>query len=143
MAGFRKFLFRGNLIDLAVAVVIGVAFNAVVQALIADIITPLIAAIVGKPNFGALTFTVHRSHFLYGSFINAVLSFMIIAAVIYYLIVSPSARITAIAQRRKEATERDCPECLSSIPVAAKRCMYCTSEVPPAERNAAPAAPAS
>jgi large conductance mechanosensitive channel len=143
VAGFRKFLFRGNLIDLAVAVVIGVAFNAVVQALIADIITPLIAAIGGKPNFGALSFTVHHSRFLYGSFINAALSFVIIAAVIYYLVVSPAARITALAQRSKEATERDCPECLSSIPVAAKRCMYCTSEVPPAARNAAPAAPAS
>jgi large conductance mechanosensitive channel len=138
VAGFRKFLFRGNLIDLAVAVVIGVAFNAVVQALIADIITPLIAAIGGKPNFAALTFTVHGSHFLY-----ALLSFVIIAAVIYYLVVSPAARITALAQRSKEATERDCPECLSSIPVAAKRCMYCTSPVPPAGRNAAPAAPVS
>jgi large conductance mechanosensitive channel len=138
MAGFRKFLFRGNLIDLAVAVVIGVAFNAVVQALIADIITPLIAAIAGKPNFGTLTFTIHHSRFLYGTFINAVLSFVIIAAVVYYIIVSPAARITALAQRNKEATERDCPECLSSIPVAAKRCMFCTSEVPPAARNATP-----
>jgi large conductance mechanosensitive channel len=131
VAGFRKFLFRGNLIDLAVAVVIGVAFNAVVQALIADIVTPLIAAIGGKPNFASLSFTVHHSHFLYGSFVNAVLSFVIIAAVVYYLIVSPAARITAVAARRKEATERDCPECLSSIPVGAKRCMYCTSPVPP------------
>ena len=143
MAGFKTFLFRGNLIDLAVAVVIGVAFNTVVQALIADIITPLIAAIGGKPNFATLSFTVNHSHFLYGSFINAVLAFAIMAAVIYYLVVSPATRITAIAQRRKEATERDCPECLSSIPVGAKRCMYCTSEVPPAERNVAPAAPAS
>ncbi len=131
MAGFRKFLFRGNLVDLAVAVVIGVAFNAVIQALIADIVTPLIAAAGGKPDFGALSFTVHHSHFLYGSFINAVLSFVIIAAVVYYLIVSPAARITTVAERRKEATERACPECLSSIPIAAKRCMYCTSQVPP------------
>jgi large conductance mechanosensitive channel len=134
VAGFRKFLFRGNLIDLAVAVVIGVAFNAAVQALIADIITPLIAAVGGKPNFGALSFTVHHSHFLYGSFINAVLSFAIIAAVVYYIIVSPAARITSLAQRNKEAAERECPECLSSIPVGAKRCMYCTSEVPPVGR---------
>ena len=142
MAGFRKFLFRGNLIDLAVAVVIGVAFNAVIQALIADIITPLIAAIGGKPNFGALTFTVNKSHFLYGSFINSLLSFVIIAAVVYYLVVSPATRFTSIAQRRKEATERECPECLSSIPVAAKRCMYCTSEVPPVGQQPAPTAPA-
>ena len=131
MGGFRKFLFRGNLIDLAVAVVIGVAFNAVVQALIADLITPLIAAIGGKPNFGSLSFTVHRSQFHYGSFLNALISFVIIAAVVYYLIVSPAAKITDLTTRQKEATERDCPECLSSIPIKAKRCMYCTSEVPP------------
>jgi large conductance mechanosensitive channel len=131
MGGFRKFLFRGNLIDLAVAVVIGVAFNAVIQALIADIITPLIAAIGGKPNFGSLSFTVNKSHFLYGSFFNALISFVIIATVVYYLIVSPATRITDLATRKKEATERDCPECLSTIPVKARRCMYCTAEVPP------------
>jgi large conductance mechanosensitive channel len=131
MGGFRKFLFRGNLIDLAVAVVIGVAFNAVVQALIADLITPLIAAIGGKPNFSSLSFTVHKSLFHYGSFLNALISFVIIAVVVYYLIVSPAAKITDLTKRQKEATERDCPECLSSIPVKAKRCMYCTSEVPP------------
>lgn len=131
MGGFRKFLFRGNLIDLAVAVVIGVAFNAVVQALIKDLITPLIAAAGGKPDFGALTFTVNKSAFHYGDFINAVLSFAIIAMVVYYIIVSPAARVTALATRSKAATERNCPECLSSIPVGAKRCMYCTSEVPP------------
>jgi large conductance mechanosensitive channel len=137
--GFRQFLFRGNLIDLAVAVVIGVAFNAVVQALIADIITPLIAAIAGKPNFASLSFTINKSHFLYGSFFNAVLSFVIIAAVIYYLVVTPSTRITAIATRNKEATERDCPECLQSIPVKATRCMYCTAEVPPVGQTTAAA----
>jgi large conductance mechanosensitive channel len=131
MSGFRKFLMRGNLVDLAVAVVIGVAFNAVVQALIADIITPLIAAIAGKPNFGALTFTIHHSKFSYGLFINAVLSFVIIAAVIYYLIVSPMNRLMSITQRNKEATTRTCPECASEIPVVATRCMYCTAQVPP------------
>ena len=131
MRGFRQFLFRGNLIDLAVAVVIGVAFNAVIQALIADIITPLIAAIAGKPNFASLSFTINKSQFHYGSFFNAVLSFVIIAAVIYYLVVGPSDRIMAIRNRNKEATERDCPECLQSIPVKATRCMYCTAEVPP------------
>jgi large conductance mechanosensitive channel len=135
--GFRQFLFRGNLIDLAVAVVIGVAFNAVIQALIADIITPLIAAIVGKPNFSSLSFTINKSHFLYGSFFNAALSFVIIAAVIYYLIVGPSDRITAIRNRNKEATERDCPECLQSIPVNATRCMFCTAQVPPVNQTTA------
>ena len=131
MGGFRKFLFRGNLIDLAVAVVIGVAFNAVVQALVRDFITPLIAAVGGKPNFSALAFTVHKSTFHYGDFINALLSFAVIAAVIYYLVVAPVTRVTDLANRRKAATDRDCPECLQSIPVGAKRCMYCTAEVPP------------
>jgi large conductance mechanosensitive channel len=131
VSGFRKFLVRGNLIDLAVAVVVGVAFNAVVQALIKDLITPLIAAIAGKPNFGALTFTVHKSTFFYGDFVNSLLSFVIIAATVYYILVFPAGRVTALAARNKAATERDCPECLNSIPVGAKRCMYCTSEVPP------------
>jgi large conductance mechanosensitive channel len=131
MSGFRKFLMRGNLVELAVAVVIGVAFNAVIQALISDIITPLIAAIAGKPNFGALTFTINHSKFSYGSFINALLSFVIIAAVVYFLIVSPMARVMARADRNKEASTRQCPQCLSDIPVGATRCMYCTSEVPP------------
>ena len=140
MKGFRQFLFRGNLIDLAVAVVIGLAFNAVIQALIADIITPLIAAIGGKPNFATLSFTINKSHFLYGSFINAVLAFVISAAVIYYLVITPSTRITAIATRKKEATERDCPECLQSIPVKATRCMYCTAQVPPVGQTTAAAA---
>ena len=139
MKGFRQFLFRGNLIDLAVAVVIGLAFNAVIQALIADIITPLIAAIGGKPNFATLSFTINKSHFLYGSFINAVLAFVIIAAVIYYLVIAPSTRITAIATRKKDATERDCPECLQSIPVNATRCMYCTAQVPPVGQTTAAA----
>ena len=131
MGGFKKFLLRGNLIDLAVAVVIGIAFNAVVQALIKDIVTPLISAIGGKPNFATLHFTINKSVFLYGDFINALLSFVIIAAVVYYLIVGPTNRLTAFSQRKKEATERECPECLSTIPVAAKRCMYCTAPVTP------------
>lgn len=131
MSGFRKFILRGNLVDLAVAVVIGVAFNAVIQALISDIITPLIAAIAGKPNFGALTFTIHHSKFFYGSFFNALLSFVIIAAVVYFMIVSPMARVMSVIDRNKEATTRQCPQCLSEIPVGASRCMYCTSEVPP------------
>ncbi len=138
MSGFRKFLMRGNLIDLAVAVVIGVAFNTVVQALIADMVTPLISAIAGKPNFARLTFTVHHSLFFYGSFINAVLSFVIIAAVVYYLLVAPSVRLTARTARNKAATERECPECLSQIPVGATRCMYCTATVPPPDQQPAP-----
>jgi large conductance mechanosensitive channel len=139
MGGFKKFLLRGNLIDLAVAVVIGLAFNAVVQALIKDIVTPLIAAIGGKPNFAALSFTVNKSEFEYGSFINAFLAFVIIAAVIYYLVVMPTNRVTSLATRNKDATERQCPECLSMIPVGARRCMYCTAAVTPA--NIAPPSP--
>ncbi len=131
MSGFRKFLMRGNLIELAVAVVIGVAFNTVIQALISDIIGPLIGAIAGKPNFGALTFTINHSRFTYGLFINALLSFVIIAAVVYFLIISPMARVMARADRNKEASTRQCPQCLSDIPVGATRCMYCTSELPP------------
>ena len=143
MGGFRKFLMRGNLIDLAVAVVIGVAFNAIVQALVADLITPLITAITGnRLNFSKLSFTVHHSQLTYGAVINAAISFIVIAAVVYWLIVAPAAKMTAIANRNKAATERPCPECLSEIPVAAKRCMYCTSEVsplpPPAAVDKAP-----
>ena len=129
MKGFRQFITRGNLIDLAVAVVIGTAFTALVTALVVDLITPLIAAIAGKPNFSALKFTVHHSTFLYGSFVNAALSFLIIAAVVYYLIVSPMARIMSRVNRHKEATERECPECLSTIPIAASRCKFCTAVV--------------
>ena len=131
MKGFRDFISRGNLVDLAVAVVIGTAFTAVVTAVVADLITPLIAAIAGKPDFSKLTFTVHKSQFLYGSFINALLTFLIVAAVVYYLIVAPMARITARFARHTEVTTRDCPECLSTIPLAATRCMYCTAQVAP------------
>jgi large conductance mechanosensitive channel len=120
---------RGNLIELAVAVVIGTAFTAMVTAIVADIITPLIAAIGGKPDFGNLTFTVNRSEFKYGLLINALVSFLIVAAVVYFLLVAPMARLTTRLTRHQEATERDCPECLSSIPVAATRCKFCTAQV--------------
>jgi large conductance mechanosensitive channel len=131
MKGFRDFITRGNLIELAVAVVIGTAFTAVVSALVADLITPLIAAIAGKPNFSQLKFTVNHSTFLYGSFINALLSFLIIAAVVYFLIVAPMGKVMARFKREAEVTTRDCPECLSTIPIAATRCMYCTTVVAP------------
>ena len=136
MSGFRKFLMRGNLIDLAVAVVVGVAFNAIVQSLIKDLITPLIGAITGtndgKPkDFAKYTVTLHGSQFLWGDFLNAVISFIVIAAVVYYLLVAPATKLMALTTRAKAATDRQCPECMSQIPIAAKRCMYCTSEVPP------------
>ena len=134
MKGFREFITRGNLVELAVAVVIGTAFTAVVAALVADVITPLIAAIAGKPDFSSLTFTINHSTFRYGAFFNALISFLIIAAVVYFLVVKPMAALLARSTRVKEATERDCPECLSSIPIAARRCKYCTTEVAPAVR---------
>ena len=140
MKGFIAFINRGNLISLAIAIVIGTAFTAMVTALVTDIITPLIAAIAGKPDFSRLQFTVHHSTFLYGSFINAVLAFLIIAAVVYYLIVTPQVRLTTRLTRKAEATTRDCPECLSTIPIAASRCMYCTVQLAPI--NPAPPTPA-
>jgi large conductance mechanosensitive channel len=129
--GFRQFLIRGNLVDLAVAVVIGVAFNSVVQSFVKDIITPLISAIVGQRNFGSLSVHIGKANFTYGLFLNALISFLLIAGVVYFLIVTPVARFLAMFDRKKEATERECPQCLSQIPVKARRCMYCTSEVPP------------
>ena len=128
---FREFILRGNLVDLAVAVVIGVAFGAVVTALVADLITPLIAAIAGKQDFSNLTFTIHKSHFLYGSFINALVSFVTIAAAVFFFVVRP---VNALMKRMRpelpvEVTTRPCPECLSDIPKAARRCAFCTAEV--------------
>jgi large conductance mechanosensitive channel len=136
--GFRAFINRGNLISLAIAIVVGTAFTAMVTALVADLITPLISAVGGQPNFANLQFTVHKSTFHYGSFFNAVLSFLIIAAVVYYLIVAPSVRLSARLTRHEEATTRDCPECLSTIPIAASRCMYCTSQLAPVNPPAPP-----
>jgi large conductance mechanosensitive channel len=132
MGGFKKFLLRGNLVDLAVAVVIGLAFAALVTALVADLITPLIAAIGGQPNFANLTFTVNHSKFHYGSFINALIAFLVIAAVIYFFVVLPVTKLLSMSDKAEAATEKECPECLSKIPLAARRCMYCTSVVAPA-----------
>jgi len=129
--GFRDFITRGNMIDLAVAVVIGTAFTAIVTAIVKDFITPLIGAIWGKKSFENLTFSIHGSTFDYGDLINAVLSFLIVAAVVYFLIVAPMAKFMVRIHGAKAATTRDCPECLSSIPIRASRCMYCTVQVAP------------
>lgn len=132
MGGFKKFLLRGNVVDLAVAVVIGAAFGAVVNALVKDLITPIISAFGGLPNFSGWAFTVNGSKFLIGDFINAVITFLILAAIIYFLVVLPMERLMA---RFKPAptpdTTRECPQCLSKIPKAAKRCAFCTAEVSP------------
>jgi large conductance mechanosensitive channel len=129
--GFLAFLNRGNVIDLAVAVVIGGAFGAVVTALVKDLITPLIAAIFGKPSFESLVLTINRSHFLYGDFLNAIFSFICIAAAVYYVIVLPAEKVAAWRKPAEAApTTKTCPECLSTIPLGAHRCMYCTSVQP-------------
>lgn len=129
LKGFKEFILKGNVVDLAVAVVIGVAFGAIVTALVTDLITPLIGAIGGKPDFSSLYFTINHSRFMLGSFINAVISFLIIAAVVYFLIVMPMNKLMERMKSGKEddSTEKTCPECLSLIPKDAKRCKYCTS----------------
>ena len=129
---FRKFILRGNMVDLAVAVVVGAAFNAIVQSLVKDLVTPLLAAIGGKPNFAGLYFTLHNSKFLYGDFINAAVSFLIIATVVFFFVVQPINKLVALNNRAKstdEATTRKCPECLSEIPKAATRCAFCTTKL--------------
>jgi len=127
MRGFKTFLLRGNVVDLAVGIVIGIAFGVVITAFVKDLVTPLIAALIGKPDFSALTFTINNSRFLYGDFINAILAFVLIAAVIYFFVVVP---VNALIERsRKEPpadpTTKKCTECLSEIPLAAKRCAFC------------------
>jgi large conductance mechanosensitive channel len=128
---FRAFILRGNLVDLAVAVVIGTAFTAVVNAFVTDIITPLIAAIGGKPNFGNLAFTINGSRFAYGDFLNAALTFLIVAAVMFFLVIKPVNLLLDQMQTEPEVESptRPCPECLSQIPRAASRCAFCTTEV--------------
>jgi large conductance mechanosensitive channel len=129
MRGFRAFLLRGNVVDLAIAVVIGVAFTAVVSAFVKDLVTPLIAAIGGKPDFAGLYFTINSSKFLYGDFINAIVAFLIIAAVVYFLVVIPYGGLVARSRKEPPAdpTTKKCPECLSEIPIGARRCAFCTS----------------
>jgi large conductance mechanosensitive channel len=129
--GFRDFISRGNMIELAIAVVVGTAFTAVVTAIVADLITPLITAIGGQPDFAKLSFKVHNSTFKLGAALDALIAFLVIAAVVYFLIVAPMAKITARFAKQAEVTTRDCPECLSTIPIAASRCMYCTVPVAP------------
>ncbi len=128
---FREFILRGNLVDLAVAVVIGTAFGAVVTAFVADLITPLIAAIGGQPDFSQLDFEINGSKFLYGDFINALLTFTIIAAVIFFFVVKPVNALMS-RYRTEQDVEREtgaCPQCLSEIPLEARRCSFCTAEV--------------
>ena len=129
LKGFQQFILRGNVVDLAVAVVIGAAFGTVVAALVKDLLTPLIAAIVGKPDFSAIQFTVNASQFPIGDFINAVVSFILVAAAIYFFVVAPMNMINERRRRGEpspDPTTKKCPECLSEVPIAARRCAFCT-----------------
>jgi large conductance mechanosensitive channel len=130
LKGFRDFLMRGNVVDLAVAVVVGGAFGAVVTALVKDLVTPLIAAIAGKPDFSAIVFQVNGSKFLIGDFLNALVAFLMVATAIYFFVVTPVNALMARVKRGDvppDPTTKKCPECLSEIPIAARRCAFCTS----------------
>lgn len=132
MKGFKQFLLRGNVLDLAVAVVIGGAFGGVVTALVKDLLTPLIAALVGKPDFSAILFEVRGSKFLLGDFINALVAFLLIAAAVYFFVVLPVNALVARMRRGEtppDPTVKKCPECLSDVPIAARRCAFCTSQL--------------
>ena len=129
LKGFKQFILRGNVVDLAVGVVIGASFGTVVNSLVKDILTPFIAAIIKSPDFSNLMFTINGSKFMYGNFINAIISFLIVAGAVYFFVVTPIN--TLIAKTRKEKpldpTTKKCPECLSEIPIDAKKCAFCTS----------------
>jgi large conductance mechanosensitive channel len=142
LAGFKKFVLRGNVVDLAVGIIIGAAFTAVVNSLVRDIITPVFGVFGGLPDFSAWSFTVNGSQFNIGSFINAVLSFLIMAAVLYWIIITPLNRLMDLrkVEEASETTTRECPECLSKIPARARRCPFCTSVLVPAEPPASEAA---
>lgn len=129
---FRQFILRGNLVDLAVAVVIGAAFTAVINSLVTSLVTPIIAAIGGEPDFARMAFTINGSRFAYGEFLNALITFLIVAAVVFFLVIKP---VNALLERFRPEPSVDqethaCSECLSDIPVTARRCAFCTSEQP-------------
>jgi len=132
LSGFKQFILRGNVVDMAVGVVIGAAFASVVGAFTKDLLTPLIAAIVGKPDFSAITFTVHNSVFALGDFLNALIAFLLVAAAVYFFVVTP---VNALVARMRKApapadpTTKKCPECQSEIPISARRCAHCTQPV--------------
>ena len=132
--GFKQFILRGNVVDLAVGVVIGAAFGNVVTALVKDLITPLVGAIVKAPDFSNMLFTINGSKFMYGDFLNNLISFLLSAIAIYLFVVMPINALTTRMQKQKippSSTTKKCPECLSDIPKGAKRCAFCTAELPP------------
>ncbi|MCC7004678.1 large conductance mechanosensitive channel protein MscL [Candidatus Nomurabacteria bacterium] len=131
LQGFKQFVLRGNVIDLAVGLMIGASFSTVVNALVKDILTPFIGAIVKTPDFSGLVFTINGSKFLYGDFLNALISFLIVAVAIYFFVVLPINKIILITDKKKviEPTTKKCPECLSDIPIKATKCAHCTSKI--------------
>lgn len=138
---FRKFILRGNVVDLAIAVVVGAAFSAVVTALVKDLITPFLGALGGQPDFSRLTFTINHSRFTYGDFLNAIISFLLMATALFFLIVQPLNHVqNRLASRKtpQKPKERECPECLSDIPQAASRCKFCTAKVQPVKAHEPP-----
>ncbi len=132
LTDFKKFLFRGNVMDLAVAVVIGTAFTAVVKALVADLLTPIIAAIFGAHDFANLKFTIHHSTFAYGDFLNNLITFLTVAAAMFFLVVAPINYLMA-RRAQEDPDTKQCPQCDSAIPIKAKRCPLCTSELESAQ----------
>ena len=129
MSGFRNFILRGNLVDLAVAVVIGTQFSGLVHQFVQSFVNPLLALAGGKPNFNSLVFKVGKSTFTYGAFLTEVISFIIAALVVYFILVLPTTRLLNRLQRHHAATNKDCPECTMSIPIAALRCPECTADL--------------
>jgi large conductance mechanosensitive channel len=142
---FRKFVLRGNVVDLAVAVVVGSAFNTIVQSFVKDLITPLVAAIDGKPNFANLYITLHHSRLMYGDFVNNIVSFLIIATTVFFFVVQPLNKLMAKLNPKDEVegpAERQCPECLSAVPAEATRCKFCTTKLTPVKTKKTDAAAA-
>jgi large conductance mechanosensitive channel len=139
--GFKAFLLRGNVVDMAIGVVIGLAFATVITAFVKDLVTPLIAAFGGQPDFATLTFTINNSKFSYGEFFNALIAFLIVAAVIYFFVVIPYTAMIARSHKEPppDPTIRKCPECMSDIPIEAKRCAFCGELVEPQLVTATPA----
>ena len=129
--GFREFVLRGNVVDMAVGIVIGAAFGGIVTAFVKDLLTPLIAALIGKPDFSAIVFEVNGSKFLVGDFLNALISFLLVAAAVYYFVVVPVNALMARVNRGETPApdKKKCPECLSDIPIDAHKCAFCTSQV--------------
>jgi large conductance mechanosensitive channel len=138
MSGFKNFIMRGNLVELAVAVVIGTQFSNLVTQFVSSFVNPLLSLVGGTPDFGSLDFKIGKAAFTYGAFLTEVLTFLISALVVYYAMVLPVSRLLKLLERNKTATTRDCPECTMSIPIAAQRCPQCTAQITPGTHQPQP-----